>query len=102
MFIDCLPWFNCLKCTSTSPETPKVYGLSFKSEVVRLIRDEEIPSAKERILNCKCCAGSRTPVSTWRRMCVPDRNVILANRSSVERRGIVRKTLRLASASSRP
>lgn len=30
MFIDCIPWFNCFKCGSTSPETPKVYGLSFK------------------------------------------------------------------------
>ncbi|XP_026297075.1 uncharacterized protein LOC100576172 isoform X1 [Apis mellifera] len=30
MFIDCIPWFSCFKCGSTSPETPKVYGLSFK------------------------------------------------------------------------
>ncbi|XP_017764004.1 PREDICTED: eye-specific diacylglycerol kinase isoform X2 [Eufriesea mexicana] len=30
MFIDCIPWFTCLGCSSASPETPKVYGLSFK------------------------------------------------------------------------
>ncbi|CAL7945030.1 unnamed protein product [Xylocopa violacea] len=30
MFIDCIPWLNCLRPCATSPETPKVYGLSFK------------------------------------------------------------------------
>ncbi|XP_073967893.1 uncharacterized protein isoform X3 [Bombus fervidus] len=30
MFIDCMPWLSCLTCNVASPETPKIYGLSFK------------------------------------------------------------------------
>ncbi|KOX76677.1 hypothetical protein WN51_11030 [Melipona quadrifasciata] len=62
-----------------------------RSEVVRLIRDRSSAVMRKfrvgqgKDFKLQMLHRIEDAVSTWRRMCVPDRNVILANRSSVER-----------------